>query len=772
MGIRYEYKNIPIKGGGFVTGFVFSKKTPGILYARTDIGGVYRFNFKKSEWVSLIDNVKATDPLRCYPLGVAVDDADQRKLYIACGDHRTGRLCISSDMGETYTEKPIPCGIHGNHMGRSTGERLIKKDGVLYFASQTEGLFASADDGETWQNTKPFGEKNLTFVYKENLCGCDFFLIGATGEANARGNKRGHTLFVSYDGLGSCEKIYIPKAPENPVCEHPGFVPQRAACDGKYLYVTFVQTESGFGGFDAISADSSKVYDGRLIRYKMQDEKLVFDKDITPKCIPFRNTHGSVAEEYLSEIILGAGLSGVCCEDGMLVVSEVGSKRFDDAIYLSTDHGESFSVILKGLDTGKIDFTVSYMKPKYNGNRSLIHWMSDIKIDPFDSDKMIFNTGTGAFMTTNLRDGAKGGTVRFFPVCDGMEETVHLNVYSPPSGDVRCIDIIGDLGGFVFGDLDKEPENSFANDRGDRYITCLNADFSDKNPRFFAATPRGNWTGLTKGGIIVTHDQGISFKLLKYPIGISETIDELVEQIQKPNVDSGWVAVTADSKRIVWAISGMRRGFFTDSVVYTDDEGESWKQSCFIGSCDYDKEPVPIKIYSCREDENFLWALNDKGTVFVSQDKGATFNETAISGDSFFEPNDGHHTNNFEARAEPGKRRVLWAAFLNSGLIKLEYKDGIVSSLRLTAPEDKVRGIGFGKPKPECDHQTVFTAGVIGGEYGFWRSTDHAKSFERINTDRQCFGTIISISGDPREFGRVYIATGSKGLITGSEIKE
>jgi hypothetical protein len=46
----YEYRNLPIPGGGYVTGFIFHEKQPGILYCRTDIGGVYRYKPEERRW--------------------------------------------------------------------------------------------------------------------------------------------------------------------------------------------------------------------------------------------------------------------------------------------------------------------------------------------------------------------------------------------------------------------------------------------------------------------------------------------------------------------------------------------------------------------------------------------------------------------------------------------------------------------------------------------------------------------------------------------------
>ena len=67
------------------------------------------------------------------------------------------------------------------------------------------------------------------------------------------------------------------------------------------------------------------------------------------------------------------------------------------------------------------------------------------------------------------------------------------------------------LGGFAFTSVDKPCSNSFADAQGNRYITCINADFSDADPDCLVVTPRGNWTGKTKGGLILSHESGTHF---------------------------------------------------------------------------------------------------------------------------------------------------------------------------------------------------------------------------------------------------------------------
>ncbi|HEY8943200.1 MAG TPA: hypothetical protein VIM73_03010, partial [Polyangiaceae bacterium] len=53
--IPYEWKSVVVLGGGYVTGLVYSPVQPGILYARTDIGGAYRYDPADQSWIPLTD---------------------------------------------------------------------------------------------------------------------------------------------------------------------------------------------------------------------------------------------------------------------------------------------------------------------------------------------------------------------------------------------------------------------------------------------------------------------------------------------------------------------------------------------------------------------------------------------------------------------------------------------------------------------------------------------------------------------------------------------
>ncbi|MBP5609522.1 MAG: endoglucanase [Lachnospiraceae bacterium] len=597
--ISYTYYNAPIPGGGYVTGFAFDDKHKGILYCRTDIGGCYRYSYEEGKWVSLSIHVGMEDLSETFPIAIAV--ADER-LYVACGysrkyscdpDDHCGRLCISDDKGESFIYEDIPCFIHGNLNGRGTGKRLVAgPSGKLYFASQCNGLGIRGKDG-TWSFKAVCGEMYLTCAYVS--ADEKTIVAGTAGVTNKKGERRGHSLYVSRDGGESFVPVAEPEDEDN--AAYSGYVAHRLAADDEYLYVTFsASSADAYAGWMAYSCDGGWLKSGKVVRYAIKD--LSDYEDITPGDRPC-GFGGIAVNPRVPGMVAAASL---CAHGG-------------DSIWVSRDKGLNWEVALHDMDKGNMSFRTDYLRPECHDGHSPVHWMSDLAINPYDADELWFNTGTGVFVSRNFTEDERS----FCDCCEGIEETVHLNLYSPPSGEVQLIDILGDLGGFAFRDLHKACKNSFADDKGNRYITCINADFPDKDPSRIAVAARGNWVGITKGGIILSQDGAESWERLPLPYGIDDRIDEICRGIERPNVNPGWVAMSADGSRIVYTLA--------EGICLWADNAICDGKSVKLEYLKENSERSKLKIMSDRTDPDHFYGFGDNSRLYVSSDGGRSFKE-------------------------------------------------------------------------------------------------------------------------------------------------
>ena len=759
--IAYTYQNAPIPGGGYVTGFVFHRKQPGILYARTDIGGTYRFDPERQRWVSLIDHVTGQNLSETYPIALALDDENADILYIISGVYgeESGLLSISQDRGRHFTYKKVPTPVHGNLSGRGTGCRLVvdKNDpDTLYFASQLGGLWKTADRGDTWQRLS-LQEDYTTFVWVSD--DSKTLVVGTAGYTTRPDDTlRGHSLYVSYDAGASFEKLPMPENVIVPDSKMNGLVASRYDFDGKYLYVTMNST----GRWNYIvplgySCDTGDVIGGRVVRYRFENGRIAGFDDITPQ-----------GEKWLNY-----GFGGICScarRPGLLACSTLcREKENPEIVYVSENYGESWRESLNGLEKGGIFFRTSYMKPEFNGGVSLLHWMSDVKIDPFDPNRLWFNSGTGVFKTDKLLSD----NGEYHDWCDGIEETVHLNVYAPVSGDVKLVDIVGDLGGFAFRELDKPCKNSFDDADGNRYITCINADLSDLDPDLAIITARGNWKGKTKGGLIRTKNGFKTFEKLEIRGNFSPFLTEKLHQILQPNVNPGWVAQSPDGKNIVWSVADNIR-LPVGCVIVSNDGGE-----CFRHAAIFDLEGRPVtegflKAYSDRVDGTLFYGFGEAGQVYVSRDGGGSFyqKETGLPKADFGFIDCANKT---EVRGVAGQSGLFYMALGADGMWKFRYdraRDAVAVE-KLSAHGDSCLRLGLGLGRSGGDYlkdrKAIYLCGVIGGEYGFYRTLDEGKTYARLNTENQMYGEIMSIDGDKRKFGRFFLATGSRGVLYGEE---
>src|SRR6266568_5054982 len=157
----YTWKNVVTGGGGgFVDDIIFNQKQKDLIYARTDIGGAYRWNSATGTWMQLLDWVS---PDRWSDTGVeslATDPVNPNRLYIAGGTYTNqwsptnGVILRSMDYGRTFQETPMPFKMGGNMPGRGMSERLAidpNDDAILYFGARSgNGLWRSTAYGVTW----------------------------------------------------------------------------------------------------------------------------------------------------------------------------------------------------------------------------------------------------------------------------------------------------------------------------------------------------------------------------------------------------------------------------------------------------------------------------------------------------------------------------------------------------------------------------------------------------------------------------------------------
>jgi hypothetical protein len=164
--------------------------------------------------------------------------------------------------------------------------------------------------------------------------------------------------------------------------------------------------------------------------------------------------------------------------------------------------------------------------------------------------------------------------------------------------------------------------------------------------------------------------------------------------------------------------------------------------------------------------------INGKG-FYVSKDKGKSFHQIEPP-KGFPEVNlagiDGKQI--YEIRVEAENEGVIWMAMKQYGLWKVIYdsKLNIFIGVKVSKQNDYIKGIGIGKSDEGSKLKSLYTSGTINGQYGFYRSDDGGNHWIRINDDKHQYGDIRSISGDLRVFGRIYLATGTRGLVYGDKI--
>jgi len=185
----YQWKPVKIGGGGWVVGMVIHPLDPTVRYARTDVGNAYRWDVPTQQWIPMrVSNPDGTGvqsaaetmaPSSFGESTVNVDPNNKSVVYMVFPTEHSCDVQCPTNFEEIY--KSVDGGLNftpgnmtaaaivGNPNGanRMFGERLAvdpANSSVLYFGSETQGLFRSVDGGTTWAQMAGALPVNVEFI--------------------------------------------------------------------------------------------------------------------------------------------------------------------------------------------------------------------------------------------------------------------------------------------------------------------------------------------------------------------------------------------------------------------------------------------------------------------------------------------------------------------------------------------------------------------------------------------------------------------------------
>jgi len=88
---NYRWDTVAMGGGGFVSGIVTSKSERGVVFARTDVGGAYRYDNQNGRWIALTDWLGESDTGLMGVESLAIDPKNAANVYMLAGRRRPAR---------------------------------------------------------------------------------------------------------------------------------------------------------------------------------------------------------------------------------------------------------------------------------------------------------------------------------------------------------------------------------------------------------------------------------------------------------------------------------------------------------------------------------------------------------------------------------------------------------------------------------------------------------------------------------------------------------
>lgn len=570
--VSYEWSNVAIGGGGYVTGMVYSKAEENLIYARTDIGGAYRWVEAEQRWVAITDHLGQEQWNLIGIESIAADPVEANRVYALCGTYMgsKGAILSSEDYGETWTQVDMPFDCGANNQGRGTGERMMvnpKNNKVIYTGTRNAGLWRSEDYGKTWNEVTSFPTKG-NYMQESTSIGIMWVEFDPVsndvyvGVADTSGN----CVYKSSDEGASWEAL-----PTN----LPGMYPLHAdfTSDGT-LYLCYANS-AGPNSQERNNTGAVCKYDGTAFT------------DITPALDDGRY----------------GGFSGVSADandpDTVVVSTLYYWSDPGDNLYRTTDGGKTWTGLFN-TKTGEKHYVMDVAQADWltwgREEAKTGWWITDCSVNPFNSDEVMYGTGATIFCTQNMTALGSGEDVTISFAAQGLEETAVYQMVSPhyQEGEPQLYSIMGDLTGFSHLDVTAGPDDAhFMGSASGGNPTDLDAAFENANVAAYCVQDK-------RSPVWYTTDGGANWQAVP-------NIPEMVE--------GGKVSVSADGSVLLWTPANTGNS----NIYKYSIEKDKWYYVEGLG--------YGAKIAADRADPKVFYAAYN-GMFYVSEDGGTTFSPT------------------------------------------------------------------------------------------------------------------------------------------------
>lgn len=585
----YNWQNVRIGGGGFVTGIAIHPTEPDLVYIRTDVGGALRWDPVNQKWIPLLNAV----PREKYNLygvdSIALDPSDPNVVYVAAGKFNyvgaPADILKSTDRGATWTPTGFTPRHYGNGSGRDLGERLAvdPNDGqIIYMGTRYDGLWKSTSGASSgsWQQVTSFPTMGA------DPTGLNFVMFDKS--TGSPGNPS-QTIYVGVKGTG----IYRSTdggASWTLMAGSP-LTPRRAVlAGGGTLYVTY---ESGVAKYAGGSWT-----------------------DITP---PSSGRYNGITVDPTNPNIVMTAI-----EDG---------SNTPAPIYRSTNGGTNWT---------QVTFVKHQNVPWWTNNWFAAN-TSTLTIDPHDPKRVWLTDFYGTWRT----DDITASPSHWYTYEEGHEEVVTFALRSTPIG-APLLSGHADVDGMRHTSLSTFPNTKFG---GPSMGDTTSIDFQESNPNFVARVGSTRYAGSGGGGY--STNNGATWTAFPNPPGIagriavsagSETMvwaPLIGSPLYSTDRGQSWTPGTgvpsgAETNPWAWyqhlASDRVNNDTFyllergTWRLFRSTDGGASWSLASTI-PVSLSKTPAYFGIKAAPGKAGELWASLDAGGLWRSSNSGDTWTQ-------------------------------------------------------------------------------------------------------------------------------------------------